>query len=353
MSQTQTFEATLFVPKDATRDEWSLYHAYRRIRHQETRPEDPLNPDDLVEKSMKREDPFSEQRQFVVVADGDMVSSFGAGVAKPDSPGYESNKQYIWAGGGVTTGYRRRGIGTMWVRKTLELMEEWDKTVCTFWWVEEEDGHAFMKWLGAGQKQTFAENRLDFSQIDWEKIERWVKEGKEKASDIELRMYENRVPEDVFETYAPVLSELLMTMPFDDMDHGDIVVTPETLREGQARWDELGTEVHTLTAWTTDGRLVGMTDVGWNPAKPTYVNQRFTGVHPDARGRGLGKLLKAYMVDFLRKRYQGLEWVVTGNAHSNAPMLKINIEMGFKEHKGAGTYQITREELESHVAGLS
>jgi len=36
---------------------------------------------------------------------------------------------------------------------------------------------------------------------------------------------------------------------------------------------------------------------------------------------------------------------VTGNAHSNAPMLKINRDLGFKPYRTAVEYQITRDEL--------
>lgn len=341
-----------FKPREASREEWARYHTYRRIRHQEVRPEDPLAPDEQIEKSMKREDPFNLNRQYVVAADDRIVSFYGAGAVKPDAPGFDTNKQYLWAHGGVVADYRRRGIGTMWLRRTLDLMEEWDRSLLTVWWVEEDDGHAFLRRVGAGEKSRMAENRLDFRRIDWEMIGRWIREGREKAPDVELELFENRLPDEFLEEYAPILSELLMTMPFDDLDHGDIVVTPETLREGQARRDDVGVEIHTLVARLSDGRLAGMTDVSRNPARPGYIDQRFTGVHPDARGRGLGKLLKASMLDFLSKRYDDIQWVVTGNAGSNAPMLAINTKLGFREHRPASVYQITREEIEKFLAGL-
>ncbi len=347
---TDSYSPVEFKPKKATREEWDLYHAYRRIRHQDTRPDDPVTPDELVEKSMKRDDPFGENKTFVIISDGRIVSGFGAGVMKSNAPGYESNKQYLWGGGGVLTDYRRKGIGTIWLSKAHELMTEWDRSVWTIWGVEEDDGHAFMKTLGAEQKVLFAENRLDFRKVDWDLVARWIDEGISRNADVKLEMFEDRVPEDFYEEYSPILSELLNTMPFDDLDHGEIVITPETMRDDQERFDDVGRKIHTLVARLPDGRLAGMTDVGWNSAKPNYIDQRFTGVHPDARGRGLGKLTKAYMLNFLKARYEDIWWVVTGNAESNAPMLAINKALGFFQYKLAGTYQISRDDLAKYLA---
>ncbi len=45
----------------ATPDFWARYHAFRRLRHAETRPDDPITPDDVVEKEMIRKDPNGNQ----------------------------------------------------------------------------------------------------------------------------------------------------------------------------------------------------------------------------------------------------------------------------------------------------
>lgn len=344
-------EPVEFVAKEATRKEWDRYHVYRKIRHTDVRPDDPVVPDDLVEKMMKRDDPFNDHKQFVMVEGDTVVGYYYVGKMKPDAPGYDTNKQFIWIWADALTTHRRRGIGTRWARMTLDFMKEWDKTVCSTS-AEEEDGHAFLRWIGASEKQKALENRLNFTTIDWPMIEQWIQQGKERSADISLQLYENSLPEEFFPEYAPILSELLMTMPFDDIDHGEIVVTPETLKEQKSRAQELGSDLHTLVARSADGRLAGMTDVSWNPARSAYITQRFTGVHPDFRGRGLGKLLKAYMLDFLRNRYENLHWVVTGNAVSNDPMMKINKALGFREYKAASIYQTGRDELEKFLSSL-
>lgn len=348
-----TFVNVEFEPKKAPRETWDQYHVYRRIIQQESRPDDPILPDDVVETRMKMDDPFSEQRQFLAIADGRIAGHVGWGVMKPEAPGYESNKNYIWGGGSVIGEARRRGIGRSWLQLLLQAMKEWDKTLMTVWGVELDDGIAFMDWLGAEVKTRFKENRLDFRKIDWRMIERWISEGKEKNSDMQTTLFENKLPEDFYEEYSPILSQLLMTMPFDDLEHGDIVITPEVLAEDQKKRDELKTEHHTFVVRAPDGRLAAMTDVQWNPNRPTYITQLFTGVDPDFRGRGLGKLVKAAMVDFIKTKYDDIHWIVTGNANSNDPMLAINNKMGFFLFKQSLTYQMRREFLGARLTEIS
>ncbi|HLF70336.1 MAG TPA: GNAT family N-acetyltransferase [Actinomycetota bacterium] len=343
-----TYQIELFDPQKADRAAWERHHAFRRAVHALVRPDDPVDPDELEETRMKREDPFG-LRHFYSVTEGDRaIGFFGWGVMKPEAPGYESNKEYIWGGGEVLPEARRRGIGREGLTLLRDDMIRYERTLATLWGVEEEDGHAALRHVGAEEKTVFAENRLDLRKLDWDMVESWIAQGRAKSEDLELKLFEDELPEEFFEEYAPILSDLLMTMPFDDLEHGDIVVTPETLKDDRDRMKELGAKHHTLIA-RKGGRLAGMTDVKWSPAKPAYIDQRFTGVHPEFRGRGLGKLLKAYMLDFLRTRYDGLVWVITGNAHSNDPMLAINHALGFTEYKPSSAYQIDLEALNKYL----
>jgi len=55
------------------------------------------------------------------------------------------------------------------------------------------------------------------------------------------------------------------------------------------------------------------------------------------------------MVLHVRELYPDAEWIATGNAGSNAPMLKINRTMGFKAYRTSVDYQISRDELEARL----
>jgi GNAT superfamily N-acetyltransferase len=330
--------------RSASREFWSRYHVYRRLRHAETRPDDPVKPDELVEIEMKHEDPFEIQHRYEIARDGQTLSDFFVATAKPDSPGYESNKQFMWAAASVHPDHRRRGIGRSWIPLILELM---DRHGCTTLTVEthEESGHQFLNWMGADGKSAGAENRLQLAGVDWALLRRWVEDGARQSPATKLEVYDGHLPEEMWEDYCPQFAALLNTMPWDQLDHGDIVVTPAHLADWYARLDEQGGSDYTVLTREPDGTISGITDMNYAPYKAQFIEQGFTGVRADARGRGLGKWLKAAMLLHVREIHPHLETVITGNAASNGPMLAINKRMGFKEHRAGNEYQITLEKL--------
>jgi GNAT superfamily N-acetyltransferase len=335
----------------ASRHFWDRFHAFRRVRHMETRPDDPFRPDDIVEGQLKKGDPFSEQRIFALMTDDQMISSFGAGRIKPGAPGYETNQHLLWGGAEVHPDFRRQGVGTAWLPVALKLMDEFGSTVLSTG-TEEESGHAFLRLVGFEAKSEFAENRLDFNEVDWDMVRQWVEKGERDNPNTTLTLYPDRVPEEVWPEYAPQISALLNTMPFDDLDHGEIVVTPEMMKVDYEKLDLMKGVRHTIITREPDGHMSGMTDVGWAPFRETFISQRFTGVNPKDRGRGIGKWIKAAMLEYVRKTHPQARWMTTGNAESNAPMLAINRRLGFKQYRANTGYQISRDKLAEFVAGL-
>ena len=256
-----------------------------------------------------------------------MLSDFFAATIKPGSPGYESNKQFMWATGSVHPDHRRRGIGRSWISLTLELMERHGCTILTLD-THEESGHRFLKWLGAEGKSAGAENRLQLADVDWRMLRRWVEDGAAHSPSTTIEVYDGHLPEEMWEEYCPQFAALLNTMPWDDLDHGDITVTPAELADWYERMDEQGGTDFTMLAREPDGSISGITRMNYAPYKPEFIEQGFTGVRADARGRGLGKWLKAAMLLQVREIYPQLRTVAAGNASSNVPMLAINKKMG-------------------------
>lgn len=347
----EKFDPVEFKPREASREDWGLLHDYRRIRHAEIRPDDPITPEEQAEASMKYESPHGLQRYFVLKDGGRFISVLGGSVLKPESPGYEENKHVLFAGGSVVPEMRRRGIGAMWLPIVSRLMEEYANTVLTVS-VEQESGHGFMKWLGAEEKLSGAENRLDFTEVDWEMVNRWVAEGEERGAGGRLEFYERRLPDSILDEYSPVYEACMNMAPREGLDMGDVRMTREGWADMYRQADELGTDHHTYMSREVDGRISGLTEIYYNPKKPGYMTQELTGVLPEFRGRGTGKWLKAAMLLYIRGRYPDTKWIVTGNAGSNAPMLAINYALGFKEYKAGSAYQIGKEKLDARLAEL-
>ncbi|HEY1454967.1 MAG TPA: GNAT family N-acetyltransferase [Candidatus Dormibacteraeota bacterium] len=339
-------------PSTAGSDYWSRYHELRRVRQIETRPDDPLRPDEVEEQQIKREDPFEFKYRYEISEGGTMLSSFGGQTLRPTSPEYESNKHLFWADIYVRPDRRRQGIATMWLPVMVELM---DRHGCTVLGIgtEEEAGHAFLRWLGAEPKLSGAENRLKLADVDWAMVRRWVDEGGRRSPHTRLEVHDAPMSDDVLKDFAPQLSVMLNTIPFEELDHGDIIVTPAQIREWEARMAMSGEVVHTLLTRESDGEISSITDVNWAPYRPAIIHQQFTGVLPSARGRGLGKWIKAAMLLHLREVHPQAEWISTDNAGSNAPMLGINKKLGFRQYRAATEYQVTRDAIAAKLEALA
>jgi GNAT superfamily N-acetyltransferase len=334
--------------KSAGRDFWGRYHEYRRLRRKESRPDDPVRPDDVEERLLKRDSPFDTQHRYEVVKDGRLVSWLSGSTSKPGAPGHESNKHLFWADLYVRPDARRRGIGSSWLPLLVELMDGHGCTVVGLY-TEEPSGHAFLRWMGAEAKLSEAENRLRMADVDWTMVDRWISEGPKRSPLTKLERYEGPLPEAMLQDYAPQLSSLLNTMPFENLDYGEIVLTPDHMREYYARLEIGDDHLHTILAREPNGAISAITDMSWTPHRPTIIEQRFTGVRPDARGRGLGKWIKATMLKHVHELYPQAQWVTTQNANSNAPMLAINKKLGFKEFRAGTEYQISRDDLAARI----
>src|SRR5712691_883816 len=284
-------------------DFWARYHVFRRLRHAETRPDDPITPDDVVEKEVHRD-------------------------------------------------HRRQGIGRSWIPLVVEIMNRNSYSTVGFG-TEEESGHAFLSWLGAEKRFTGAENRLKLADLDWAMMRRWVEEGRKRSPDTTFEVYDGPMPEELRADYAPQLSTMLNTIPMEGLEHGDEVITPETMVEWYARNEMSGRVPHVMLTREPDGVVSGITDMIYAGYNPTIVYQGFTGVRPDARGRGLGKWLKAAMAIHMHELYPAAESFTTDNASSNAPMLAINTKMGFKQYRVGSEYQISRDALAARLKELA
>jgi len=330
--------------KSADVDFWKRYHVYRRLRQMESRPDDPLRPDDIEEQRLKRESPFDIEYRYEVAEDGVLLSWFSGSTARPGTATYATNKHLFWADLYVRPDHRRHRMGASWVPVMVEIM---DRHGCTLAGIgaEENSGHAFLKWLGAEPKLSSAENRLKLADVDWSMAQRWIDEGQRRSPRARLEFYAGRLPEQMLDDFAPQLTIMLKTVPFEDLDMGEILVTPDHIRDWYARLEIGGELQYMVLIREPDGVISAMTDTTWAPYRPTIIEQRFTGVRGDARGRGLGKWIKAEMLTRLREIHPEIQWVATDNAGSNAPMLAINKKLGFKQYRTETEYQISRDAL--------
>ncbi|HEY3248436.1 MAG TPA: N-acetyltransferase, partial [bacterium] len=83
---------------------------------------------------------------------------------------------------------------------------------------------------------------------------------------------------------------------------------------------------------------------------PEIVHQRGTGVLPQYQNLGLGRWLKAAMLEKILRERPQVRRVRTGNADSNAPMLKINRELGFRPYVSNSIWQVELPQVEAYLS---
>ena len=102
-----------------------------------------------------------------------------------------------------------------------------------------------------------------------------------------------------------------------------------------------------LIVLEADGRITGVTEMAMWAEQPEHAWQWLTAVHRSVQGNGIGRWIKAAMLIHLRDNYPRVRWIYTGNAASNASMLKINTDLGFRAYRTTSNYQMPMGDFEA------
>ena len=345
------FAIVAFDPVTASREEWRRYHVYRRRRHAETYPDDPLSDDETIETLLRRPHPEWDATRFaMLVAPDDQVGELAVEHTREGAPSHETNKHLAFVDVAVLRPHRRRGIGGAMFARAVEEVGARGRTVLQSW-VEEEDGRAFADAVGAKVVQHRQQNRLQLDAVDWTMVAEWAKQGPARSPSATMRWFRNRLDDDILPAYCPIYTEVFNQQPFGDQDVGDFIFTPANFREREARMASVGATWTTAIAQEGDGAISGMTETWYYPDEAAMLFQGFTAVREAYRGRGLGKWLKAAMLLRVREELPQVRTIVTNNASENAAMLAINERLGFRTYRTAVVVQMIREEAERYVAG--
>ena len=260
------------------------------------------------------------------------------------------NKHLMGTSVEVLPEYRRRGLAKELLHKVLEVAGAENRTlILGDTNARVPAGTAFAERLGAKAGLQAHTNQLVLAELDPDLLRRWREDAKVKASDFELGLWAGPYPEEEIEAIA-VMYEVMNTEPRGELEIEDHTVAPKDLRQDEAYWAARGVERWTLYArHEPSSELAGYTEVFWDPEEPENLRQGDTGVLPKYRGHGLGKWLKAAMLEKVLRERPQVKRVRTGNADANAPMLAINRALGFKPYLSETVWQLKREKLEAYL----
>ena len=206
---------------------------------------------------------------------------------------------------------------------------------------------AFWAGLGAELRSVEQESDLDMASVDADLMGRWIEAA---PGDISLVCWAGRCPDEHIEALV-VTANAMNDAPTDALEIQDMSFDAATLRADFAARDACGIDYLGILAVCADGSAAGATEVFANRFRPAFAWQWNTVVLPAFRGRGIGRGMKAAMWRRLRADAPEVATLRTGNAQSNAAMLAINTEMGFRPSHLMGCWQahlsVLRESLSS------
>jgi mycothiol synthase len=248
--------------------------------------------------------------------------------------------------------FRRRGLARQFLSRIVEVARGEKRRLLIANTTDRiPAGEAFMARIGAERGLAGKTQQLVIADLDAGLLRRWQERAAESATGFEIGLWEGEYPEADIDAIV-TLCGLLNQQPFGDLEIEDFKFTAEQLRQDEQSIFSRGYERWTLCAREkSTGEFAGYTEVLWNPNRPEIVSQLMTGVFPEYRNRGLGRWLKAAMLDKILEERSQAKYVRTGNSDINAPMLKINSELGFKPYISECVWQVETEQVSAYLEG--
>lgn len=334
-----------FEMKEASQAEIAAWNKHsNRMRH-ERLPDDPPIPVEETTQEMKNIPPFVEIKAWCAWEQGEIVGRANVILLQT-----EENRHLAQFDIAVLPDHRQQGLGREFIRLVTDAaMADKRNLLMT----ETEDripaGEAFMNRLGAKKGLESHVNQLRIDELDRTLLQQWLERGRAQEADFSLGLWEGPYPEERLPAVVQ-LFDLTNQQPMGDLEMEDMHFTAEQLRQmekmlfsrGNQRWTYYVVEKAT-------GKFAGYTETVWNPNRPEILRQDMTGVFPEYRNRGLGRWLKAAMLEKVLHERPTVKYVRTGNADTNAAMLKINHELGFKPYMAVALWQLEVERAQAYL----
>lgn len=338
-----------FNVKNANGNEWDRYHIFRKEYHDENVPDDPFVKNQEYEKIRKPEFEDKEfiKKFFILEIQDKIIGSMENTFFSENSSSHQGNENLLLYDCRLLKSFRRKGIGSKLLEEIAKIAQSNHKTVLiTF--AREEDGKKFLNTINSKVVLTYRENRLYIKDINWELIRSWIKEGEKLNPETKIMSF-NYVPDDLLENYCKTLTFAINQQPRGNLALGDRVTTPENYRKREEAGKKAGRLREIVVTLEKDKTISGLTVLTKIGSNENVLDQGLTGVLIEFRGRKLGKWIKAQQLVNIRSKYPNLEYIITGNAEINAPMLSINNRLGFKKYSEGITSQITLDELNKYI----
>jgi GNAT superfamily N-acetyltransferase len=256
----------------------------------------------------------------------------------------------------VRRDHRRRGIGTALLSHVLKAAENFERSKLDAYHDERcpAAGH-FLERIGAEIVSSGKWNQLKLDEVDDDLISEWMSLPSQDNRSIRLDMWDDHYPDEALQEVCDFYQTIIDHQSREDGEEdSQVEITPEFIRSGD-QWALSGGRKRLLLHAhdAENGKLIGLTEVLWNPAIPKILKQGYTAVLPDYRGMGIGRRLKAEMIRKIQELIPEARMIRTGNDERRKAILKINSKLGFRHYYTVYHWELTTETLREYLTSSS
>lgn len=142
-------------------------------------------------------------------------------------------------------------------------------------------------------------------------------------------------------TMARIDSTILAEVPLGELSLEPETIDVELKQAKNVRNKAMGiVPIHTIALDKATGEAVANTAVfAYEDREYTDAFQGITIVDPAHRGHRLGTLLKLVNLRLVRENFPNITTIWTDNADVNAPMIDINVALGYQILDATGEFQ--------------
>lgn len=186
---------------------------------------------------------------------------------------------------------------------------------------------------------------LEIDKIDRTLLGTWASTSVSGEYDDDIRIItEKELNPDLLDDYYAMISEIIASIEHKSRLFDDAMLSPERIKSHHKVLEEKGT--HYLALFILKKQeLIGYTEILIQRGEPNVAHQSMTGVRKGYRGSGLGKRLKALMIQRLIKEHPELSSIKTAIHIKNLPSQRLNRRLGFQKVGVFKQYIIPKESI--------